>query len=284
MRIKDRLIELGYGKQAEALEGSAIDCIALKTTKSSEHEFSIGESKIGGLPHLPQNYEWPLFNGEPLAFLAQFNLEQTSTYDTQGLLPKTGMLYFFHEGGNSVWGDDPKDKGGFKVFHYDGDMAKLCITASPDSLDEHLRFSPCKLEFSCEKSYVPYEEAVLLFGEESDDSDKFDEFCDLYIDMLGNDASGNQLLGHPFLIQGDIYLESQLVTHGLYCGDPSGFNDPRAKELEQGASEWMLLFQLDSDYNADMMWGDVGMIYFTIKKHDLEIGNFDDAWSVFQCH
>lgn len=91
------------------------------------------------------------------------------------------------------------------------------------------------------------------------------------------------MLGHPDLVQGDIFWESQLVSNGLYCGDNTAHNNPKIKELEQGIPEWMLLFQIDSDDNANMMWGDIGRIYFTIKKQDLKNKNFDTIWSSFQC-
>ncbi|MCL2827921.1 MAG: YwqG family protein [Oscillospiraceae bacterium] len=269
MSVKDKLLEKGYEKQVEILERLALDCIILKTSKSKDEEFSLGESKIGGFPQLPPNFEWPKFNSKPLAFLAQLNLEQIAKYDTQKLLPATGMLYFFHEGGEKVWGFDPKDKGGFKVAYYDGDMSELTNIPLPNDLEDYLKFSPCKLEFSCGKSYP-----IDLYGLD-------DEFFDTITEYL--EGTINKLFGYPDLIQGDIFLESQLVTNGLYCGSPAGYNNPKAKDLEQGASEWVLLFQLDSDDNANMMWGDVGRIYFTIKKQDLKNKAFDASWSSFQC-
>ena len=50
-------------------------------------------------------------------------------------------------------------------------------------------------------------------------------------------------------------LECELVTNGLYVGDPSGYNDPRAKELEKNVNDWTLLLQVDSDHEkTGMMW------------------------------
>ena len=57
-------------------------------------------------------------------------------------------------------------------------------------------------------------------------------------------------------------LECQLVSHGLYCGDASGYQATRAKELEAGRQDWILLLQLDTDDDAGMIWGDGGMLYF----------------------
>ena len=85
-------------------------------------------------------------------------------------------------------------------------------------------------------------------------------------------------------IQSEMELECQLVSNGLYCGDPSGYNDPKAKELEKGAKDWILLLQIDSeDEKTGMMWGDVGRLYFWIKREDLKNKNFNKSWMILQC-
>ena len=79
-------------------------------------------------------------------------------------------------------------------------------------------------------------------------------------------------------------LECELVTNGLYCGDPSGYNDPKAKKLEPNAKNWQLLLQIDSNEENEMMWGDGGRLYFWIKKDDLLNKNFDKTWFSLQCY
>jgi uncharacterized protein YwqG len=78
-------------------------------------------------------------------------------------------------------------------------------------------------------------------------------------------------------------LEAQLVTNGLYCGNETGYKDPRRKGLESGADDWMLLLQLDSDDAAEFMWGDSGMLYYWIRKQDLASSRFDRVWMTMQC-
>lgn len=105
---------------------------------------------------------------------------------------------------------------------------------------------------------------------------------DAYIEITSIGGS-TKLLGYSENIQGTMEDECQLVTNGLYCGDPSGYNDPKAKELLKDAGKWILLFQIDSIEKAGMMWGDVGRIYFWIKKEDLRNKRFDKSWMVLQC-
>ena len=56
-------------------------------------------------------------------------------------------------------------------------------------------------------------------------------------------------------------LEAQLASHGVYCGDPAGYESPEAGRLEAGAKDRRLLLQLDSDEHMDVMWGDAGILY-----------------------
>lgn len=279
MGILDALRQRGYEKEADLFKILEKESIHISTNKSTEESFASDESKIGGCPCLPANQEWPVFCNKPLAFLAQINLKEIAEYDTEKLLPSSGMLYFFHEGGEEVWGFDPKDKGGFKVI-YSKDTENLTLTPLPDSLDDYLRFSPCKLTFAKVKSYPTDTEGLdekLFAGMEIDDC--FDIFAE-----EEREESRSKFFGYPDLIQGDIFLESQLVSNGLYCGDASGYENPKARDLRFGVKDWLLLFQIDSDDNADMMWGDCGRIYFTIKKADLAKCDFDSAWSTLQCY
>src|SRR4029079_5164991 len=98
-----------------------------------------------------------------------------------------------------------------------------------------------------------------------------------------SDGGLHRLFGHAASVQGDMPLEAQLVSNGLYCGDGSGYRDPRAKTLAAGASDWVLLLQLDADDGAQVMWGGLGMLYFWIRREDLAARRFDRAWFTLQC-
>jgi uncharacterized protein YwqG len=93
----------------------------------------------------------------------------------------------------------------------------------------------------------------------------------------------HRLLGHPDPVQGDMQLECQLASSGIYCGDARSQHDPRAAALGAGAAEWRLLLQIDSDQDAGMLWGDVGRIYYWIRAQDLAARRLDQAWLILQC-
>ena len=74
--------------------------IRLKT-KYIDKKLDIGTSKLFGTPDIFEGFVWPtiLVNDEEykLTFIGQINLKEVNKYDKEGLLPKTGMLYFFYD-------------------------------------------------------------------------------------------------------------------------------------------------------------------------------------------
>src|SRR5262249_19626975 len=200
------------------------------------------------------------------------------------LLPPTGLLSFFYD--DRVWGFDPKDKGGFRVFYFDGTAEGLNRGAPP-------AIPPKKLLFglvSHDKKVREYKGCALDFAPFLTLPDNFDtlglpeEMSDQYYELLESLGGHHRLLGYSEPIQGEMELECELVTNGLYCGDSRGRKDSRAKELEKTCHHWRLLLQIDSDEeNSDMMWGDAGRLYFLIKEEDLRQKRFDECWLISQC-
>jgi uncharacterized protein YwqG len=44
-----------------------------------------------------------------MAFMGQLRLQDVAAYDPDARLPHAGMLYFFYEAEEQMWGFDPKD-------------------------------------------------------------------------------------------------------------------------------------------------------------------------------
>ena len=113
--------------------------------------------------------------------------------------------------------------------------------------------------------------------------EEFDEYCKL-LDEPFNGGPKHQVSGFPSPEQqDDMELECQLVTNGLYCGDTSGYEDPRANQLRSCAGNWRLLLQLDTDDDLNVMWGDAGMIYYWVEEDKAKKGDFSNVWLVLQC-
>jgi uncharacterized protein YwqG len=194
---------------------------------------------------------------------------------------------FFYDLKDQPWGYDPKHLDGSRVVYFppEADLAPARVPDRKLVLPEWgIRFTP--------SSTVPiggsrdYDRLKAAAGFSEAEEDKYGELAHHFAQRgrpSGN-RSLHQMLGHAFNIQGDMQLEAQLVTHGLYAGNEKGYKDPRRPELEKGADEWMLLLQLDSDESADVMWGDSGMLYFWIREADLRARRFEKAWMTLQCY
>ncbi|WP_428232714.1 YwqG family protein [Flavobacterium sp.] len=294
--FKNKLEINGLGQYFDRLKPLLRNTIRLYQKKTDETAIKVGETKIGGRPDLPKEISWAtetniietiekkflIFNSKkelkttkPLSFIAQINLSETSTFDKEDLLPKTGLLYFFYSAEQEVWGFDHKDKNKFKVIYWNGDSSELKRIDFPNNLPHYSCYKSCSVEMKSEVSIPSYGQEVYEDFEDGED--------DMFWEEVYNDGNLNKLLGYSDNIQDEMELECELVTNGLYCGDPSGYNDPRAKALEANAKNWLLLLQIDSNEESEMMWGDCGRLYFWIKKDDLLKLNFDKSWISLQC-
>jgi uncharacterized protein YwqG len=292
--LVEKLQSYGLGKYYNDIEPHLRNTVRLYLNPVDEDEIEIGTSKVGGKPDLPNSFGWVTETNEevevekkflfiskkskrlvtkPLSFIAQINLQEVAKLDNEDLLPKSGILYFFYSAEQEAWGFDIKDRNKFKVLYYNGDLSNLQRKDFPEGLGEDAKYKAC--------SVVPKQEVSLPSGE----SDAYlhfneEEMEDFYEYVLGKEST-NKLLGYADAIQGE--MECELVTNRLYCGDPSGYNNPRAKKLEPNAKDWRLLLQIDSNEECNMMWGDAGRPYFWIKKDDLLNKAFEKSWFSLQC-
>lgn len=256
-----------------------------------EGEMSIGKSKFGGKPHLPESFEWPYYKGcdfedilknRPLSFLAQINLEEIAACDREHQLPHKGMLYFFYELCTMKWGFDPDDKGCARVFYVEnpGDLQE---TDFPKDMEDEFMLPELGLSFTSQTDLPDYEEISEYITDLEWDS--YEEERVIYgYEELG-DEGVSKLLGYADLIQGNMLLECEEVNRGIDCGGIPNIPEEQREALLHDSKEWMLLFQMSTVEKEDweLMFGDCGNIYFYIKKRDLQEKNFDNTWLILQC-
>lgn len=269
---------MGLGDHAAALERLSRPSIRLRSESADDSSIGTGQTKLGGWPDLPDSFSWPRWRGLPQSFIAQINLDEVHPYDVAELLPPTGMLSFFYDSRQRVWGYDPAEDGAWAV-HYTPQGEDLIRRDPPTDLPEEGRFHATRLRASVEHTYAPWE-----FSEVGALDLTRDELF-AYAELIERDEEGSvhKLLGHPDPIQGDMQVECQLVSHGLYCGDSTGYDDPRRRGLEAAAVEWRLLLQIDSEDAAGMMWGDVGRIYYWIHRDALAARDWQQTRLILQC-
>lgn len=277
-----RLIQSsGLHRVESKLISLALESIRLWAKVEEEENIPLSHSKLGGRPDLPKTISWPQYKERSLHFIAQINLEHIGLDAPE--LPKFGLLSFYYDALEQPWGFDPNDRGRWRVFHFDK-LDDFERKVEPDDIIEQGIFSTCKISSSKQTTLPPWEALSIEQLELNDEErDLYWELCEKVLEHNNSTEITHKLLGHPDAIQGEMQLECQLVSNGLYCGDATGYNEPRRKTLEPGAHSWRLLLQIDSEEDIGMMWGDVGRIYFWILEEDLHKKDFSNVWLVLQC-
>lgn len=239
---------------------------------------TIGMSRLGGLPDVPANFVWPRCDQRPLTLLAQVNCEEVAPFDFAQTLPSSGVLYFFYDVEEQPWGFDPKDRAGSTVIYHT--EAELRPAPRPTDLGSALCLPSIPVSFKSTLTIPTYGSAAYdsLFIDEDEEQDAYAELCEA-IDF----GFDHRLLGHSNNIQGDMQLECQLVSNGVYAGCVSDDYDRQVKLLGPGAADWCLLLQFGSDDDMGTMWGDCGTVYFWIRRQMLRERDFTKTWTILQC-
>ncbi len=263
------------------------------------HDASPAESRsrFGGEPDLPADFVWPRYFGmnyaddveaeRPLAFLAQIDLSQVRLGG--GLLPESGLLSFFYELESSPWGFDPKNAGCARVYYFP-EGSVLSRRALPEELAEECRLPAFGMSFKTEDT-LPDIETFCDTPQGAAIAERFgdidcDDYCEARRKLGFEEKEGvTRLLGWPETIQGAMEYECEAVSRGIYMGGLTDTPPEVRADIRRKSGEWTLLFQLASVEcgGYELMFGDLGTLYFWIRRQDLAERRFDSVWPVLQC-
>src|SRR5262249_31782163 len=86
-------------------------------------------------------------------------------------------------------------------------------------------------------------------------------------------------------------LRAELIASGLYprikgrgrnpaTGEsiPSKEDEPLMEKAEAAMQDWQSLFLVDSEQSAGILWGDMGRLYYLMRKDDLQKRAFETVW------
>ncbi|MFZ4557361.1 MAG: YwqG family protein [Pseudanabaena sp.] len=256
---------------------------AIHISKVNSQEDVIGASRIGGLPDVPTDFQWVLWQDRPLSFLAQINCADLQGFASANNLPNSGMLYFLYDAIDQPWGFDPSDRGSSAIIYHPS-TENLIPSSLPEGadIDNGWLFPSYPIQFREVLSLPNYDSQA--FEQLAISQNSVDDYVNLIADvneLMAANEPIHQIFGHSSNIQGDMQLECQLISHGIDYGN--GYSEAIAKELADGASDWLLLLQLDTDDDLEMMWGDMGRLYFWIRESSLQSKSFNEAWTILQC-
>lgn len=285
LKLVDEGIQAPYG---QALKQLVRPYIRIRTEKA-EPGGPPGTSRIGGCPDMPKGMAWPRSEDGKAAmqFVGQFDLSELAALDEENLLPKDGILQFFlHE-----------DEG--KVYHHRVKADSLGPVPPPPQEEPRptfwsklfkpkprkLLFDPCSLRLTKEYSIpswdsiyvdmIALEQAPKVKPGEAYSEDFLEGDCGLR--DSGDNRTNHHFLGYTDGIQNS-YKE-------IDAEEPPDL-DWKMISLAQYRkfAEWILLLQIDTDGNADMMWGDAGRVYFMIRRADLAKGDFSRVKLTMDCY
>ena len=267
----------GLARLTKDIDALAKSSIRLTTTPINETTLELGVSKLGGTPDIPADFLWPEWKGLPQSFIAQIRLEDAHPYDVEAVLPEQGMLWFFYDAQQQTFGADPADKGGWSVLFAER-PANLQRATVPAKLPTASQFQACTLSFYSEitLSLQPHLELV-YFDWTDEEQQKYETFIATFPTQADRTTIHNRLLGNPETLQDDMRLQCQYASNGV-----TDESDPKADALAKDALEWQMLLQIDSDEHAGMRWASTGLLYYWLKKADLQARHFDASWLVLQ--
>lgn len=254
------------------------------------------ESKFGGKPYLPSDFTWPYYNSEdydgvkknrPLSFLAQISLDEIRPFDKDGILPEKGMLFFFYEIETMKWGFDPEDEGCARVYYFEKTEGFTALNP-PNDLSADYVLPELAIEFGSGISLPCYEELGVHSSLFSDLGWEDYERLATNLGVNTQTCERSKLLGYADLIQGEALTDCEATARGIYMGDGKSYQkltEAQKSDIKAHAADWVLLFQMASicDTDPEIMWGDLGNLYFYIKKSDLAAGRFDKIRLTLQC-
>ncbi|MGE6630546.1 YwqG family protein [Bacillus sp. NPDC077027] len=231
------------------------------------------DSKILGDPYFPKEDTYPVDGeGHPMKLLAQLNFSQLPKLEDY---PESGLLQIFISVHDDLYGMNIDQKTEQKDFH-------IKFIEEPFLKEEDLMtdFSFVKTP---EDFYFPATKEGAITGELASETISADDFR--FEKVVGKNSWDlfESISDHED--DTDVLMDEFYETHsgfGHKIGGYPGFTqeDPRAYEDKEHT---VLLLQIDSDDEVDLMWGDCGIANFFIKPEDLKQKNFENIVYNWDC-
>ncbi|RZK57385.1 MAG: DUF1963 domain-containing protein [Pedobacter sp.] len=265
--IKQYFSDNGLADYWKAFSNKLKPCIRIKYQLSKDDEISIGKSKLGGFPDLPQKTSWATFDNLPLSFLAQINLTELPSSDIHNLLPQGGLLSFFYSSDNDDYASSPH-----KVLFSDT-TADLERKTRPDNWNDNeiIYGTGNVISVETEQSLPSGETEYVLDVFKEDDKNRWVYWA--FVQPDNSKETTNKMFGYPHNSDDRFELICECISNGdKELTQLKIFTENQKKEIRD---KWLLLLQLDSNADLKMYMGvDLDCFYFWITKDDLANKDF----------
>jgi uncharacterized protein YwqG len=234
---------------------------------TDEGDYITGDSKLFGDPDVPADFKYPTVDGDrPMTFVFQINMKDVAVFDTNHILPSSGMLYFFYDydglaseqlsaGHINDWWYQKGNHGYFRIIYSDCSRNELC----PSNNDGN----GLRIVFNTEKSLPDYIDIYLLHINVEEDSYQWmaDTYCSGKYPKPQKEYWTGSMLGHAE------YLEDSVIGN---------WENEEIDDIQQYYNNYVLLFQLD--FNLEVP----SRLFCYIPRLDLQHKNFSNVYFELQ--
>ncbi|NHZ65440.1 YwqG family protein [Massilia genomosp. 1] len=279
--VRDKARRVSYGAlppelapYTDKIDASRLAYIDI-TLKAAQH-LAPWNSRLGGPAYLPKGQAYPRDpDGVPLALLAQLNFAEMPALDGY---PATGMLQFFIAGGESSahsYGSAPDFPTPFdeqrylallSAQHYFRVVYHPRVEQHPQKLARPPAAPTDALPFGGTAGLVFKRDTAPV----SVDDYRFQRYLGKPRNAFFRQFGG---VGEDLLVEYAHYANKEVVAQVGGYSNPAQ-DDPRASWPDD---DWIVLLELhgsEADKGLRMMWGDMGMGAFYIRRNDLERRDF----------
>jgi hypothetical protein len=212
---------------------------------------------VGGAPDLPKGVAWPSDDDGPLAFVAQLNFAECSSFDESKTLPDKGVLYLFCSYDEEMLSDHEPPAA---ILFHAGPLSALARAKFPANLDS--------TEGRLQERRMTFSESFILVDIDDDD----DIVQRLRMDQLDEEAVAK------------MFAQAGCLTDAYLLGLPL-FHRSELKRVFDRKADVLLL-----NLPADQVWrpGDSGSIFgegkfmLMLSREALEGRQFDETLLVFE--
>ncbi|MGV3526500.1 MAG: DUF1963 domain-containing protein [Candidatus Sericytochromatia bacterium] len=242
---------------------------------SQEEDFQCGQSKIGGLPHLPPHINWEAWQwrNSPLHFIGQINLNEINTLGIDFGIPPTGLLSFFYPiDDEPVWKFTKRTRS-CRVL-YTAKTEKLKIQKPPKMLQASpYSVLPRSITF---KKLMTLPEAISIHIEELNLSAQELQAYHKLMHNTREETFVSRIFGYSGTVDPDGFtpeIKSELIFQDIQLESQDPHTSTVAAQKRQdplvkkGSKAWNLLLQLAPLEEEELYWGgDLGKLNFLCRQ------------------
>lgn len=258
---------------------------SVKIIACPSNETTLWQSKFGGQPYFPKDSTYPTSpSGNPLTLLAQINFAEVPvTAD----FPQQGILQFYIDSSpNATYGliDDVQiEQSTFRVIYFpEPDLNIENLVNNFDFLPRPIVY-PIKIERSLALTFEVKLDPI------SATDFQFNKLVESYfsaLPSLEDNQEKSELIAEILDDLTEEYYErygEQLIKHSLGGYPYFVQDDCRGENLHKFKDYTFLLFQMVSEPDLSIMWGDMGAGYFFIEPSALKRLDFSQVLYTYAC-